>query len=281
MGVLGLTACGGGDDAIYEIVDPSSKASFFGYDIATAKAGDDLTKKTYQVDKDKNFIVNYSQTPKQQTESLRSFLTRDEVSGFLPPQNTANAYLIGERTIFNDTVLEYEPSNFGRKVPFKLTYQLRKIDLSGQNVSDYLKYFLSQANDSPSVSDVTLTAIRTLITTTKLEKFPANTACWQKVTQLASQDYIEFYPPQSVNTVSNNSTIQFQDTWQTANWTLYQPHPDLNLANVRIRKSNQENWGFFHQVREVNATQPNDVLACDFFNETAFKTVDKALNTVF
>ncbi|MDH0032757.1 MULTISPECIES: hypothetical protein [unclassified Acinetobacter] len=280
MGVLGLTACGGGDDAIYEIVDPSSKASFFSYDIATAKAGDDLTKKTYQVDKDKNFIVNYSQAPKLQTEATRNFLTKDELSQISPPQNTTGAYWVGDNAIFNDTVLEYEPYNFGNKTPFKLSYQLKKIDLSGQEIADYLDYFYTQAQRSTKVGDTTLGLIKSLTVATT-DKFPNNAVCWQKQVQLSTQDYIEFYPTQALDHVSTNNTVLGAGTWQNAGWTVYQPSDTQNLADTRVLYQNKEYWGFAHAQKEVNDAQPNSVLACDFFNDTAFKSVDKVLNKVF
>ena len=52
----------------------------------------------------------------------------------------------------------------------------------------------------------------------------------------------------------------------------------MNLADTRIRHQSREYWGFYHNTREVNAVSPANELACDFFNESAFKSVDRVLS---
>lgn len=279
MSVLSLVACTEENDDIYGVVDPKNKG-FYSYDIESARASKALIKKVYQVDKDKILSLTYSETPKLRTEALRNFLTKDEISTILPPQNTAGEYLIGTKVIFNDSVLEYEPYNFGQKASFKLSYQLQKVDLSGLNVADYIRYFMNQASASASISDVTLQIIQNLIFSTQ-DKFPSGATCWQKQVQLSTQDYIESYPTQNLTHVSIDSNIQNQGVWQNAAWTAFQPNTELNLADTRIRYQAKEHWGFFHNEREVNTAQPNNVLACDFFNESAFKQVDRILGRVF
>ncbi len=215
-----------------------------------------------------------------QTEALRNFITNNGISTIFPPQNTNAAYIVGREATFSDTVLEYEPSNLEQRTSFKLTYQLRKIDLSGLDVSDYVNYFLTQAAASSSISDATLQIIQALLLSTQ-DKFPSGATCWQKQVQLSTQDYIESYPTQNLSHVSTNSNIQNQGIWQNAAWTAFQPNTEMNLADTRIRYQSREYWGFYHNTREVNAVSPANELACDFFNESAFKSVDRVLSKVF
>lgn len=85
---------------------------------------------------------------------------------------------MGRKTVFNDSVLEYEPYNLEQRTAFKLTYQLKKVDLSGLAVSDYIRYFLRQATASSFISDVTLDIIQGLLFATQ-DKFPSGATCWQ------------------------------------------------------------------------------------------------------
>lgn len=279
MSVLSLLACTDENDDIYGGVDSNNKG-FYSYDIEASNASNALIKKVYQVDKDKILSLTYSETPKLRTEALRNFLTKDEISTILPPQTTVGAYLIGTKAIFNDSVLEYEPYNFGQKASFKFTYQLQKIDLSGLNVSDYIGYLFTQARDIPLMSDATLQIIQALLFSTQ-DKSPSGATCWNKQVQFSTQNYIELYPTQSLSHVSTNSNILNQGIWQNAAWTAFQPNTEFKLADTRIRYQAKEHWGFFHNEREVNTAQPNNVLACDFFNESAFKQVDRILGRVF
>lgn len=279
LSLLSLVACSDENDDIYGTVDPKNKA-FYSYDIGTANTSNKLTKKSYQVDKNNDLLISYTETPKLQTEALRNFITNNGISTILPPQNTNAAYIVGRKATFSDTVLEYEPSNLEQRTSFKLTYQLKKIDLSGLDVSDYVNYFLTQASASSSISDATLQIIQALLLSTQ-DKFPSGATCWQKQVQLSTQDYIESYPTQNLSHVSTNSNIQNQGIWQNASWTAFQPNTEINLADTRIRHQSREYWGFYHNTREVNAVSPANELACDFFNESAFKSVDRVLSKVF
>ncbi|RZG83133.1 hypothetical protein [Acinetobacter venetianus] len=279
LSLLSLVACSDENDDIYGTVDPKNKA-FYSYDIATANTSNKLTKKSYQVDKNNDLLISYTETPKLQTEALRNFITNNGISTIFPPQNTNAAYIVGRKAIFSDTVLEYEPSNLEQRTSFKLTYQLKKIDLSGLDVSDYVNYFLTQASASSSISDATLQIIQALLLSTQ-DKFPSGATCWQKQVQLSTQDYIESYPTQNLSHVSTNSNIQNQGIWQNAAWTAFQPNTEMNLADTRVRHQSREYWGFYHNTREVNAVSPTNELACDFFNESAFKSVDRVLSKVF
>lgn len=278
LSLLSLVACSDENDDIYGTVDPKNKA-FYSYDIATANTSNKLTKKSYQVDKNNDLLISYTETPKLQTEALRNFITNNGISTIFPPQNTNAAYIVGRKAIFSDTVLEYEPSNLEQRTSFKLTYQLKKIDLSGLDVSNYVSYFLTQASASSSISDATLQIIQALLLSTQ-DKFPSGATCWQKQVQLSTQDYIESYPTQNLSHVSTNSNIQNQGIWQNAAWTAFQPNTEMNLADTRIRHQSREYWGFYHNTREVNAVSPANELACDFFNESAFKSVDRVLSKV-
>ena len=93
------------------------------------------------------------------------------------------------------------PYNLEQRTAFKLTYQLKKIDLSGLEVSDYVRYFLRQATASSFISDVTLEIIQGLLFASQ-DKFPAGATCWQKQVQLSTQDYIESYPTQNLSHVN-------------------------------------------------------------------------------
>ncbi|ENV38991.1 hypothetical protein F959_00126 [Acinetobacter venetianus RAG-1 = CIP 110063] len=278
LSLLSLVACSDENDDIYGTVDPKNKA-FYSYDIATANTSNKLTKKSYQVDKNNDLLISYTETPKLQTEALRNFITNNGISTIFPPQNTNAAYIVGRKAIFSDTVLEYEPSNLEQRTSFKLTYQLKKIDLSGLDVSNYVSYFLTQASASSLISDATLQIIQALLLSTQ-DKFPSGATCWQKQVQLSTQDYIESYPTQNLSHVSTNSNIQNQGIWQNAAWTAFQPNTEMNLADTRIRHQSREYWGFYHNTREVNAVSPANELACDFFNESAFKSVDRVLSKV-
>lgn len=278
LSLLSLVACSDENDDIYGTVDPKNKA-FYSYDIATANTSNKLTKKSYQVNKNNDLLISYTETPKLQTEALRNFITNNGISTIFPPQNTNAAYIVGRKATFSDTVLEYEPSNLEQRTSFKLTYQLKKIDLSGLDVSNYVSYFLTQASASSSISDATLQIIQALLLSTQ-DKFPSGATCWQKQVQLSTQDYIESYPTQNLSHVSTNSNIQNQGIWQNAAWTAFQPNTEMNLADTRIRHQSREYWGFYHNTREVNAVSPANELACDFFNESAFKSVDRVLSKV-
>ncbi|WP_151715586.1 hypothetical protein [Acinetobacter sp. TUM15071] len=275
--VLSLVACTDENDDSFRT---GKNQGFYSYDFATKNSSNKLTKKLYQVNKNSDLLVSYTETPALQTEALRNFITKDGISTIFPPQNTAGDYIIGRKATFNDTVLEYEPYNLDQKVTFKLTYQLKKIDLSGLNVSDYMRYFLKQASVSSFFSDTTLEIIQALILPTQ-DKFSSGATCWQKQVQLSTQDYIESYPTQNLEHVSTSNNVQNQGTWQNAAWTVFESDVEFNLANTRVHYQGKEHWGFFHTTREVNPISPTNELACDFFNESAFKSVDKVLSKVF
>lgn len=187
--------------------------------------------------------------------------------------------MVGRKAIFNDSVLEYEPYNLEQRITFKLTYQLKKIDLSGLQVSDAVRYFLSQATASTLINDATLEILQALLFASQ-DKFPSGATCWQKQVQLSTQDYIESYPTQNLAHVSTSSNVQNQGIWQNAAWTAFQPSTEFNLANTRIRHQAREYWGFYHTTREVQVVPSTNELACDLFNESAFKSVDKVLGKV-
>lgn len=279
LSLLSLVACSDENNDIYGKVDPKNKV-FYSYDFAAANTSNKLTKKSYQVDKNSDLLISYTETPKLQTEALRNFITNNSISTILPPQNSAGAYMVGHKAILNDTVLEYEPYNLEQRTAFKLTYQLKKIDLSGLDVSDYIGYFLRQAKSSSFISDVTLDIIKGILFASQ-DKFPAGATCWQKQVQLSTQDYIESYPTQNLSHVSVGSNIIRQDIWQNAAWTAFQPNTEFNLADTRIRHQSREYWGFYHTTREVNPIAPTNELACDFFNESAFNSANNVLSRVF
>ena len=279
LSILSLVACTEETDDIYGTVDPQNKA-FYSYDLSAANESNKLTKKSYQVDKNNDLLISYTETPKLQTEALRNFITSNGISTIFPPQNTTGAYIVGRKAVFSDSVLEYEPYNLEQRTAFKLTYQLKKIDLSGLDVSNYVRYFLRQATASSFISDVTLEIIQGLLFASQ-DKFPTGATCWQKQVQLSTQDYIESYPTQNLAHVSTSSSVENQGIWQNASWTAYQPSTEFNLADTRIRHQAREYWGFYHTTREVNPITPTNELACDFFNESAFKSVDKVLSRVF
>ncbi|MEG2128237.1 MAG: hypothetical protein RRZ32_03660 [Acinetobacter sp.] len=279
LSFLSLVACSDENNDIYGTVDPKNKA-FYSYDFAVANTSNKLTKKSYQVDKNNDLLITYTETPKLQTEALRNFITSNGISTILPPQNSSGAYIVGRKATLNDTVLEYEPYNLEQRTAFKLTYQLKKIDLSGLSVSDYISYFLTQAQASSTISDATLQIIQALLLSTQ-DKFTSGAVCWQKQVQLSTQDYIESYPTQNLAHISTSSAIQNQGIWQNAMWTAFQPSTEFNLADTRIRHQAREYWGFYHTTREVNPIIPTNELACDFFNESAFKSADKVLSRVF
>ncbi|KKW78179.1 hypothetical protein AAV96_10800 [Acinetobacter sp. AG1] len=279
LSLLSLVACSDENNDIYGKVDPKNKV-FYSYDFAAANTSNKLTKKSYQVDKNNDLLISYTETPKLQTEALRNFITSNGISTILPPQNTTGAYMVGRKAIFNHTVLEYEPYNLEQRTVFKLTYQLKKIDLSGLDVSDYIGYFLRQATSSSFISDITLDIIKGILFASQ-DKFPAGATCWQKQVQLSSQDYIESYPTQNLSHVSVGSSIIRQDIWQNAAWTAFTPNTEFNLADTRIRHQSREYWGFYHTTREVNPIAPTNELACDFFNESAFNSANNVLSRVF
>ena len=98
---------------------------------------------------------------------------------------------------------------------------------------------------------------------------------------MSTQDYIESYPTQNLSHVSVGSNIIRKDIWQNAAWTTFTPNTEFNLADARIRHQSCEYLGFYHTAREVNPIAPTNELACDFFNGSAFKSVDKLLNKAF
>lgn len=278
LSVLSLVACGDENDNNYGTVDPKNK-TFYSYDLAKFNSSNKLSKKLYQVDKNSDLLVSYNETPELQTEALRNFITKDGISTIFPPQNITGAYIIGRKAIFSDNVLEYEPSNLDQKTVFKLTYQLKKVDLSGLQVSEYIRYFLRQVTASSSMNEATLQILEAILFSQ--DKFASGATCWQKQVQLSTQDYIESYPTQNLVSVSTSSNIQNQGIWQNAAWTAFQPSKELNLADTQIRHQAQEYWGFYHTNREVNPVSLTNELACDFFNESAFNNVEKALGRVF
>ncbi|WP_312050498.1 hypothetical protein [Acinetobacter courvalinii] len=278
LSFLSLVACSEENDDHYGTVDPKNNA-FYSYDLAAANQSNKLIKKSYQIDKNNDLLIAYNEKPVLQTEALRNFITSNGISTIFPPQNTAGAYMVGRKAIFNDRVLEYEPYNLEQRTTFKLTYQLKKIDLSGLQVSDAVRYFLSQATASTLINDATLEILQALLFASQ-DKFPSGATCWQKQVQLSTQDYIESYPTQNLAHVSTSSNIQNQGIWQNAAWTAFQPSTEFNLANTRIRHQAREYWGFYHTTREVQVVPSTNELACDLFNESAFKSVDKVLGKV-
>mgnify|MGYP001089576474 CR=1 FL=1 len=278
LSVLSLVACSEENDDHYGTVDPKNNA-FYSYDIGTAKQSNKLTKKIYQVDKNNELLITYTEKPVLQTEALRNFITSNGISAILPPQNTTGAYIIGRKSVFNDNVLEYEPYNLDQKTTFKLTYQLKKIDLSGLQVSDYIRYFLRQVTASSFINEASLQILEAILFSS--DKFPSGATCWQKQVQLSTQEYIESYPTQNLEHVSTSNNVQNQGIWQNAAWTVFEPNVELNLANTRVHYQGKEHWGFYHTTREVNPVSPTNELACDFFNESAFKSVEKQLGRVF
>lgn len=276
IAILSLVACTDEND------DRSSAAKnegFYSYDLTNVNSSQKIPQKFYQVDKNSDLLVSYNETPTLQTEALRNFITKDGISTIFPPQNTTGAYIIGRKATFSDTILEYEPYNLDQKTTFKLTYQLKKVDLSGLDVSIYIRYFLRQVTASSFIDEVTLQILEAILFSP--DKFPSGATCWQKQVQLSTQDYIESYPTQNLEHVSASNNVQNQGIWQNAAWTVFEPNVGFNLANTRVHYQGKEHWGFFHTTREINPVSPTNELACDFFNESAFKSVDKQLGKLF
>ena len=74
LSILSLVACTEETDDIYGTVDPQNKA-FYSYDLSAANESNKLTKKSYQVDKNNDLLITYTETPKLQTEALRNLLS--------------------------------------------------------------------------------------------------------------------------------------------------------------------------------------------------------------
>ena len=276
IAILNLVACTDEND------DSSSAAKnegFYSYDLTNVNSSQKIPQKFYQVDKNSDLLVSYNETPELRTEALRNFITKDGISTIFPPQNTTGAYIIGRKATFSDTILEYEPYNLDQKTTFKLTYQLKKVDLSGLDVSIYIRYFLRQVTASSFIDEVTLQILEAILFSP--DKFPSGATCWQKQVQLSTQDYIESYPTQNLEHVSASNNVQNQGIWQNAAWTVFEPNVGFNLANTRVHYQGKEHWGVFHTTREINPVSPTNELACDFFNESAFKSVDKQLGKLF
>ncbi|ENW91309.1 hypothetical protein [Acinetobacter dispersus] len=276
IAILNLVACTDEND---DSSNAAKNEGFYSYDLTNVNSSQKIPQKFYQVDKNSDLLVSYNETPELRTEALRNFITKDGISTIFPPQNTTGAYIIGRKATFSDTILEYEPYNLDQKTTFKLTYQLKKVDLSGLDVSIYIRYFLRQVTASSFIDEVTLQILEAILFSP--DKFPSGATCWQKQVQLSTQDYIESYPTQNLEHVSASNNVQNQGIWQNAAWTVFEPNVGFNLANTRVHYQGKEHWGFFHTTREINPVSPTNELACDFFNESAFKSVDKQLGKLF
>ena len=268
-----LISCGGSDSS--SVYQPPSKI----YAIDTFTGEYDLTSllvfsaiytnyKTYSFDSNRDFFVNYSDRPIFRTEALRNIITHENISTIMPPQIENYQFLIGEQANFNEDNLQYTMSNYLGPKSLILSWNYKKIDVSGKSIEADKNNPMHAIRKSPNAE---VFAAIMGIGYSRSEVFPDGSACWQKQTAQANQEYIEFYPEKVIRHVTEDSQIQRSGQWNKASWIEFET--DMNepeRANVKLDIDDKVYWGFYHRLNEKFTIDPNK-LNCDYMNETAFK----------
>ncbi|MBO3655270.1 hypothetical protein [Acinetobacter bereziniae] len=268
-----LISCGGSDNS--SGYQPPSKI----YAIDTFSGEYDLTSllifsaiytnyKTYSFDSNRNFLVNYSDRPIFRTEVLQNIITQENISTIMPPQLENYQFLIGEQANFNEGNLQYTMINYLAPKSLILSWNYKKIDVSGKSIETDQNNPMHVIRKSPNAE---IFAAIIGIGYSQSEVFPEGSVCWQKQTAQANQEYIEFYPEKVIRHVSEESQIQRSGQWNKASWIEFET--DMNepeRANIKLDIDGKVYWGFYHRLNEKFIIDPNK-LTCDYMNETAFK----------
>ena len=282
MGILALTGCGGGSDdslstqpsvdqppsKIYAIDTFSGEFNMLSMLVYSALYVND---KEYKIDSKKNIYVKYGQKIVFKTEALRNIATVDGISTTLSPSLENSQYLIGENAEFDGENLQYSVSNYVGMKPLHLSWTYKRIDIAGKPIQSDLNNPMHTIKRSPN-AEIFATMMGVGYPAPN-NLFPEGAVCWQKQSAQNSQEYIEFYPPNIMRHVSENSEIIKTGQWGNVNWTTFKA--DLNepdRANVQLIIDGKIYWGFYHPLNEI-FTNNVEQMRCDYMNEQAFRAV--------
>ncbi|SPL68866.1 hypothetical protein [Acinetobacter stercoris] len=276
LSVLSLSACGDGSNDSSTVTSPNAAlvantTTLYGYD-GNYDLNFNLNVKTYHIDENKNLTIQYAIEPDFATEALRSFLTQDGISTTLLPKQKNNTYLIGENALFNDGKLEYTVSNAVSDHPLTLSYQYKKIDVSGL---DILKDSNNPLHKLKSTIEGQIVVALFDLSYTSLQ-FPEGSICWQKQSVINSQEFIEFYTNVDNFSKPENSEIEASGSWSNINWVKFKNSENglSDTANVKLNVNGQEYWGYYHPQNEL-FNENQDGFSCDLMNKTAFDAVNQ------
>lgn len=263
INALILTACDGGSD------DSKSESDKFDTLYSFQGGGIDLLfgAKTYHINENKNLLVQDASIE----ETSKYYLTQNAISTFTPPQLDQNTYLLGESATFDGTKLQYSVSNYIAEQPLVLSYQYKKIDVSGQLITDDIYNPIRQMRSS--VTGQILLAILG-VGYSPNEVFPKGSICWQSLSGNSNQEYIEFLPYIVDAKVFADLEIKATGNWNNVAWTRFKDKENTLYSNVKLTIDGNDYRGKYHPQNEF-FYHKSDELACNWMNRIAYKAANQ------
>ena len=262
-----LTACGGSDQTDENVTPKNSVNTFYAFNnFDPVQTGANMK---YNIDKKNNLVV----TDTFARETFNNYLTQDGYSTTSPPQLDKTSYLLGENASFDGEKLEYSVSNYSQTKPLIFSYHFKKVDVSNVFIGDDVNNPIRQLYSS--VTGQILANYLGIPSLSELGVFPKGSICWQKLSKISSQDYIEFYAPIATENLQIfvDAQIEATGTWNNVTWIRYKDH---NNPNTKLTIEGKEYWGQYHDKNEYFKPEPNQ-LVCDFMNEQAYQAAYQPL----
>lgn len=264
VNVLILTACGGGSD--------DSKSESDKFDTLYSFQGGGINflsgAKTYHINENKNLLVQDASIE----ETSKYYLTQNAISTFTSPQLDQNTYLLGESATFDGAKLQYSVSNYIAERPLVLSYQYKKIDVSGQLITDDIYNPIRQMRSS-AAGQILLTILG-LDYSPKHEVFPKGSICWQSLSDNSNQEYIEFLPYIVDAKVFADLEIEATGNWNNVAWTRFKDKENTLYSNVKLTIDGNDYRGKYHPQNEF-FYHKSDELACSWMNGIAYKAANQ------
>lgn len=276
--VIFLTACGGESNEKNSSI-PKEQIPFNLYSIDGFTGEYDINElllfsamyvnpKTYSFDANKKLYISYQNLPIFKTEVLKQIITPTKIFSTKSQHIKSYNYLIGEQANFDGQKLKYTLNDASSSEMLTLSWEYKKIDVSGKPIIDDLNNPIHRMKKSVN-SEIVASVYG--VGYTDSDVFPQGAVCWQKKLAQSNQEYIDYYPERIIRHVGEEREILRTGQWNNADWIEFQSDDsDLELANVKLEIDGKVYWGFYHIIYENFILKP-DQLSCDFMNEIAYK----------
>ncbi|MFH4158703.1 hypothetical protein [Acinetobacter bereziniae] len=257
-----LISCGGSDDSKNESDKFDTLYLFQG-----GSSNLFPRAKTYQIKENKNLLVQDTSIE----ETSKYYLTQNAISTFSSPQLDQNTFLLGESATFDGAKLQYSVSNYIAERPLVLSYQYKKIDVSGQLLTDDIYNPIRQMNSS-ATGQILVAILGLGYSPNKV--FPKGSICWQSLSANSSQEYIEFLPYIVDAKIFANLEIEATGNWSNVVWTRFKDKENTLYYNVKLTIDGKDYQGKYHPQNEF-FYHKTDELTCNWMNHTAYKAVNQ------